>query len=141
MFEVRGWVVDHADVLHDATRAEICRGGERDEAGKLERLKSVEDEGACAFSGEALTPVGVSETPANFYRGHKRSIKSGGVEADEADEFPCLDELGSVDAEAVALEVLLDSVDQLICLFRRQGGGEELHNARVGVECLEGLAV
>src|ERR1700733_4182676 len=102
MIEVRGRIVDHADVLHEAALSQICRGGEGDEAGKFEVLKGVLDDGACTFSGQALTQVGVSETPAYFYRRHERRFESGNVEADEADEFPGLDEFGSVDSEVMA---------------------------------------
>jgi len=61
-----GGGVNHADLFHDATRAQVGGDRERDEAGKVESLEGVAGDGACTLGGESLTPGGMGEPPADL---------------------------------------------------------------------------
>src|ERR1039458_8609434 len=61
--------------------------------------------------------------------------------ADEADEFAGGAEFGGKESEAVPDDVRLNAVDHTIALRGRERRGKELHDARVGIDELEGLAV
>ena len=61
--------------------------------------------------------------------------------ADEADELAGGAEFGGKESEAVLGDVCLQAVDRAITLFGRERRGKELHDVRVGIDALEGLAV
>ena len=50
-------IVDHTQLFHDAAGALVLRDGEGDEAGELEGVEGVMEDGAGAFGGEAAAPV------------------------------------------------------------------------------------
>ena len=104
----------------------------------------VEDD-ACAFGSEAIAPVGVGETPADFYDwvgvGREGRLKCGDVEADEPDEGAGGAKFGGPDAVVMVGEVGLDAGDEVVGFCEGERVGKVLHDAGVGVHLGEGDAV
>ncbi len=134
MVEIVGRVVGHAELFHDMTRALVADGGHGDDLGEFQRLEAIGERGLCALGGIAVAPVLIREPPADFDTGGKVGREPWGGEADEADKLSKTRHLDRPEAEAFLGEVRLDSVYHRVAFGGREGAGEALHHARVGVE-------
>ena len=139
--EVITRIVGHAELFHDAARALVADGGHGDDFGELEGLEAVGERGLCALGGVAVAPVPGSEPPADLDTGGEVSGKARGGEADEADKLRKTRHLDRPEAEAFLGEVRLDTVYHRVALGGREGAGEALHHAWVGVEGGKGRTV
>ena len=139
--EVVGGIARKPELLHDADGAEICRGGEGDNLRQSEDVECVGEDGASAFSGEALAPMVCIEAPADFDAGGEVRVEGGNGEADIADELCSWEEFGGPEAEAVLYEVGFEAVNESIALFAVERSGVKLHNAGIGVDAGERRAV
>ena len=141
MVEVIGGVVGHADFFHDAAGAEIGGNGEGDKFLERERTKSVAHNGASAFRGKSLAPEIGGKPPADFDARSEVRVERRDVKADEAEEGRVRGELRGVKAEAMFGEVRFDATEEFIAFAARERAGHEFHDARVGVDVRERLAV
>jgi hypothetical protein len=85
--------------------------------------------------------MGGGQPPANLDARGEMRFEGNVGHADEADEFAAGPEFGGKESEAVLSDVRLHTVDHAIAIRGRERRGKELHDARVGIQALEGLAV
>lgn len=82
-----------------------------------------------------------SQTPANFNRWSERGFKTDVERTCVSDEVSVPRQFNGKRAEAEALEMCLDAIDKRIALRARKDRGIELHDAWVGIQQSEWLAV
>lgn len=141
MIKAVGGVESHADLFHHAAGAEILFSGEGDERIELQISECVCSHGACTFRCEALSPGVCCQAPADFYAGCEVSFEIRNRKTDETYETVVRLEFDGAQSEASLREGSVDSVNDAVAVFLRQGIGEELHDTQIGVDLSEGLAV
>ncbi len=134
MVEVVGRVVDHPDLLHHASRANIAWRRGRHDFSQPQRIESKSQRRSGAFSGIAPTPVVRGKTPTDLDAGREVRLEVRNGESNEPNERHHAGNFNGPEAEAVPVECFLELTRQRIALFSRQRRQEVLHDARIGVQ-------
>ena len=132
----------HVKALHQSSARQIgfCREG--DDAIKSETFKTYLQCGGCCFRGESSVLERHGQAPTDF---DLVRVEAGSRDADKAGEsgvpsrfsrFCCL-HVNCPESEAVASEVVLDSVEEAPAFIAREWRRKELHDRRIGIELVK----
>lgn len=132
--KVSGGVVAEADFFHDSARFQVVGDGDGDDLFQSELLEAVLKCGAGGFGGITLAPVFGGQAPADFDARGEVGLEAGDTQADESDELWSAPDFDGPEAETPFPEMGADAGGHFVALFARQEVGEELHDARIGIE-------
>lgn len=143
MVEIVGWIVNHADLLHDAARCVVLRHGERHDFTEAQPAECVARDGLGALGGEARAPMLSRKPPTYLDAGGKMRVERGHGKPDEADEriVRVVKALGREEAEAMPLEARSNSRCQAIALTSPECRRQVARDLRIGVQGGEGRQV
>lgn len=116
VIEVIALVVLHPEFVHHPPRADVDRGGERNDFEHPESIEAVRHRTSGRLRRVPTAPEPVVEPPTDLHRRCEMGVERCGPQSGETDERCGLRQLNGPEPEALVIEVLLDAIDQRVAL-------------------------
>src|SRR5262245_34248592 len=123
----------HSDSLHNTAGAVIVLHCKRNDLFKLQLHEPNAKSSFSCFRCITLSPVFVSQPPANFDTGSKMCFKARQAQANKTNEWRGVQNLDGPEAKSMLVKVSIYSGDNRVAFCRRQNLGQKLHDARIRV--------